>query len=266
MKSFGDVRREQQSEVKYLRSLIETVLEKQILRNEKILGVLLTGSVSRGDARVGPFGLFIDFAVVVRNLQDVDLTSLIGPDEKPSFPFHCVTLDGNIGLAVEVVEYVDLLNIRTKDEAAIYAKFESAILMDREGLLKTWKKKTFVISHDDIRKRSVERLLRTGYLIGEYRMEKWEHRQAWAQLNQNLNEACERFCEFLYCINGSFIPRRDWLVYLLFELDKKPAHLEQLIDQMYQADSSQEAVRKRHWSIVQAYEWMQAYGKARGWT
>jgi hypothetical protein len=265
MKSFLELTREQATEVKYLRSLIDTVVQRSILPNKKILGALLTGSVSRGDARVGPFGLFIDFAIIVRNRNEVDLTALLGPDEKPDLPFHCVTLDGNIGLAVELVEYMELLNIRNKDEASIFAKDESTILFDKEGLLKSWKAKYFTITEDDIRKRALVRLFRVGYLIGEYRMEKWERREAWAQLNQNMNEACECFCEFLYCINGSFVPRKDWLVYLTYEQEKKPANLESLMEHLYQSASDKDSVRKRRIAVLSAYEWMSSYSKMKGW-
>ena len=266
MKSFLDLLREQKTEVSYLRSLIDTVVERKVLPHKRIMGALLTGSVSRGDARVGPFGLFIDLVIVVRDRRDIDLTVLLGPDEKPALPFHCITIDGNIGLAVEVVEYLELLEIRTKDEATIYAKYESTILFDREGLLKRWRERVLVVSEEDIRKRSLTRLLRVGYLIGEYRMEKWERREAWAQLNQNMNEACECFCEFLYCINGSFVPRKDWLVYLAFEQTNKPPALESLLDQMYTSASDRESVRRRHAALVNAYEWMTNYSRMKGWS
>ena len=265
MQLFLEVKQEQRTEVKYLRSLIDTIIKRSFLPNERVLGVLLTGSVSRGDARVGPFGLFIDFAVVVRNRGEVDLTELLGPDEKPTLPFHCITLDGNIGLAVELVEYLELMNIRSQDEASIFAKYESTILCDREGLLTDWKKKSFTISEADVRRRALLRFLRVGYLIGEFRMEKWEHREAWIQLNQNLNEACECFCEFLYCINVSFIPRKDWLVYLAYELEQKPSQFESLIEQMYRADSDRDSVRRRHQALVAAYDWMAGYAKTKRW-
>jgi hypothetical protein len=34
--------------------------------NTKIIGSLLTGSVARGDARIGPFGIIIDMAMLAK--------------------------------------------------------------------------------------------------------------------------------------------------------------------------------------------------------
>jgi len=266
MKFYSQIVQEQKKEVIYLRSLVDTLVATKIEPHPAVMGVLLTGSVSRGDARVGPYGLFIDVAIVVKEKKNLDLKALLGPDEQPSQPFHCVTIDGKIGLAVEVVEYQELLNLRSKDDSVLYAKWESTILVDKEGLLKTWMTKIFTLSDEEVGKRSLIRLRRVGYLIGEYRMEKWSKRGAWIQLCQNQNEAVENFCEFIYCANGLFVPRKDWLVYLTFEQALQPPNLEGLIQRLYKGGPDRESVDARHRALLEAYEWMLAISKTKGWN
>ena len=61
---------------------------------------------------------------------------------------------------------------------------------------------------------------------------------------QNGNEALECYCGFLYCINGWFIPRKDWLVYLTTELEVKAPNHDELIDGLYRTEPTEVGVGK----------------------
>src|SRR5690606_20985152 len=180
---------------------------------ENIIGTLLTGSVARKDARIAPLGIMIDLAIIVNSREDINLDVVFGKDEEPFIPYHCITIHEKIGLAIEVIEKSDLFTIRETTESNIYAKLESVILYDPQGILQNWKENSFTVSADEIKTRSLSNYFRFQYLTGEYRIEKWKHRKANIQIAQLFNEACECYCNFLYTINGSFIPRKDWLVY-----------------------------------------------------
>jgi predicted nucleotidyltransferase len=96
----------QKQDVAALRSMVELLVEEKVRNHVSILGALLTGSVARGDARIGPFGLMVDLALVVNKKENLDLQTMFGKDEEPDIPFHCVTLEDTIGLAIEVLDEV----------------------------------------------------------------------------------------------------------------------------------------------------------------
>jgi hypothetical protein len=100
---------------------------------------------------------------------------------------------------------------------------------------------------------------------GDYRVEKWKCRSAWVQLCQIGNEAAECYCFFLYCINGQFIPRKDWVTYLTYELpDKAPDH-ERLLESIYTSNPTEEAVDVRFKRLNEAFSWMNIYCRDRKW-
>ena len=110
MKYFKDLVKEQEAEVSSLKKIIDSISNEKIVPNKKILGALLTGSVARGDARKGPFGIMIDVSVVVKNKTDISLEEVFGKDEEPHIPFHCVHVKDDIWIAVKIIEEKDKIN------------------------------------------------------------------------------------------------------------------------------------------------------------
>jgi predicted nucleotidyltransferase len=78
VKTFQELKREQASETAQYKKIARTVTQEKLIPHEKILGVLLTGSTARGDARKGPHGFMIDLTVVVEKPHDIDLDRLLG--------------------------------------------------------------------------------------------------------------------------------------------------------------------------------------------
>lgn len=146
MKSVRDMIAEQRDPVTGYRRLAERVALERLAPLSPVIGVLLTGSVARGDARKGPFGLQIDITVVVTNRGVLNVAEAFGPSVEPFNPYHCVEIEGQ-PFAFEVVTMEDLTGIRNTYESVIFAKNESAILFDRTGQLAKWKTEAELLSN-----------------------------------------------------------------------------------------------------------------------
>jgi predicted nucleotidyltransferase len=264
MKSLSQMVQQQKDAVADYRSLAYRAADSHLSALPGIVGVLLTGSAARGDARKGPYGLHIDLSVVVADKNDIDLTEIFGPSVEPYSPYHCVDIEGQI-FAIEVVTLKELIDIRTRWEPVIFAKQESVILFDRTGLLTKWKKEIFSISDEQMHMRAMQQYFRYDYLTNDYRTEKWKHREAWMQMAQNGNEAIECYCNFLYCINGWFIPRKDWLVYLTYELPEKAPEHEELMTRLYKVEVTRDAIVSRGDQLQSLGLWMRHYCERKGW-
>jgi hypothetical protein len=264
MKSLGEMLTEQSDKVAEYRSVARKVTAEHLAPQQAVLGVLLTGSVARGDARKRPFGLYIDLEVVVNNRTDINLVEILGPSIEPYIPKHCVVVD-NAAIALEIVTMNELNNVRSFYESVIFAKQESMILFDRNGLLSKWKQETFTLSEDDIKNRALQQYFRFDYLTNEYRTEKWTHREAWVQMTQNGNEAVECYCNFIYCINGWFIPRKDWLVYFTYDLKTKVPNHNNLMNELYSVKTTEEGIKGRSLLFKKLYVWMRDYCAGKEW-
>lgn len=265
MKYFSQMALEQKTEVEELKSLLNPIIESKIRPNEKIKGALLTGSVARGDARIGPFGIMIDITLIVENKDDISLNVIFGNNEEPFIPYHCVTIQDKIGLAVEVIEIEKLFNIRNQPESVVFAYNESIIIDDKEEILKKWKDKYFKITDEQIKNRSTQNYFRFSYLTDHYHFEKWTYREAYIQVAQNFREAGECYCAFLYCINGSFIPRKDWLAYLTFELNFLPEKHELYMRELYDIKPEKEFLEQKRLILNKVQKWMEDYCKNKNW-
>ncbi len=265
MKYLSEVVKEQKREVAELRSIVESICCEKIVPNESIRGALLTGSVARGDARVGPHGVLIDIALLVGDKQRIALDAIFGVDEKPSIPFHCVMITETVGLQIQTLGKDDLLGIRDMPEATIFAMYESQIIDDKDSLLRNWKDTNFHITPQEMKSRAMRHFHRFSYLTGDYRFEKWSRRGAWTQIAQNHNEAAECYCSFLHCINGRFIPRKDWIAYLTYELLTKPEKHEQYMSQLYETHLDGDAAVEKNDAMGELRHWMDAYARKQCW-
>jgi hypothetical protein len=264
MKTLDELRAEQEAEVRNYRAVADHVVQDFVHPHEGIIGALLAGSVARGDARHGPFGLYIDLVLVAEHRENVDLTAIFGPSIEPFIPKHCVKVNGT-GIALELTTRKDLEDIRSRWEPEIYARHESLVLYDRTGFLSKWKSNVFSISDEQKKDRALVWFFRCQYLVGDYRVEKWKHRSAWVQLCQIGNEAAECYCFFLYCINGQFIPRKDWVTYLTYELPDKATDHARLLETIYTSNPKEEEIDVRFKCLNEVLSWMNSYCHNRKW-
>jgi hypothetical protein len=265
MKRFPQMLAEQASTVEHLRKVATEFIVSKLMGNDQIVGALLTGSVARGDARNSPWGLYIDVAVVLKDDGKIDLDAAFGKNQEPYIPKHCINLYDKIGVAIEVTRLQDLLEIRTMPESSIFAKNESIVIFDPHNRLAQWKNEAFALSEDQIKPRALQQYFRLDYLINDYRMEKWMYREAFMQIAQNFNEACECYLMFLYCINGFFVPRKDWLAYLSLELELKPDQHETHLETLYAGGTSVPELQKRKDTLLLLQAWMLEVCQKNSW-
>ena len=76
----------------------------------------------------------------------------------------------------------------------------------------------------------------------------------------------ECYCNFLYCINSWFIPRKDWLVYLSYELNEKTQNHSELMDKIYFSKLSENGLKNRSKAFKSIKNWMQTFCKKNGWV
>jgi hypothetical protein len=265
MKHFPQLIIEQKTEVLELKKILQQILEEKIYCNTQIKGALLTGSVARGDARVEPYGIMIDLILIVKRKEDISLEKIFGKDEEPYIPYHCVSITDKVGLAIEIIEEKNLYEIRNQPESVIFSKNESIIIYDKESILIKWKNECFKISEEQVKSRALNSYFRFSYLTGEYRLEKWMYREALVQVEQNFHEASECYCNFLYCINGYFIPRKDWLTYLTYELNEKPENHNHFLQSLYTSSLDNESISRKNIIIQEIENWMKQYCKLKNW-
>jgi hypothetical protein len=254
---FKAFKESQKAEVQKLRALVTQEIRSIQGKSLDLIGVLLTGSVARGDARIGEYGVLIDLTLVLENLGSIDLVGIFGGDTEPHIPYHVVMRDEKIGLQIETVELKDLIQIRDQPEPEIYARWESEILLDPLGILNQWKNTSFRISDQQKKSRAEGYFYRYAYLIDPYRWEKWINRKAFTQIAQIFNEAVECYCSFLFCLNGSFVPRKDWLTYLSYELNRRPKDHEEFLSLAYSVILNEAASEQRYQSFLSMKGWME---------
>lgn len=266
MVPFSEFIVQQSGEVVKLRGIAEDLLEQKRESLGSDTGVLLSGSVARGDARVGPFGIFIDLTVFESETNRVDLESVFGPDEKPELPYHSIRVSKDIGFAIAKRSYEYLGQIQEMDEATRFALSESIVLIDPTRRLGKMRLALATISESEQKRRGLEWYRRFRYLTGDYRLEKWSHRTAWTQVAQIMNEANECYCSFLYCINGSYVPRKDWLAYLTYEMETKPEDHDSIMDALFATQLDERALGIKAQTYGRVGAWMKQVCDARGWS
>jgi hypothetical protein len=264
MKLLPEVIAEQRAEVEHYRSCAAKFAEHAASDIPGVIGVLLSGSASRGDARLGPHGFLVDIVIVHDASVAIDPVVAFGPGTEPDLPFHCVEFDG-LGFALEFATLEQLRSVRAQPESVIFARNESVVLADPTGELARWKATAFAITEQQMRDRAMAQFWRYQYLVGAYRIEKWAHRQAWIQIGQLLNEACECYCFFLHSVNGTFMPRKDWLPYLTFELPIRPKDHDDIVRAMYGAGNTEAVLGMRLAAFLRAGTWMGETCQERGW-
>ncbi len=77
---------------------------------------------------------------------------------------------------------------------------------------------------------------------------RWERREAYSQMHQNLNFAISMGIKCLYYINNKYTPAEDRRLYYTYELKKLPENYEKLMIELLKqkADSGKDYERRRN--------------------
>ncbi|NPV02529.1 MAG: hypothetical protein HPY53_14235 [Brevinematales bacterium] len=261
MKSIRDMIAEQSGFCGGLRRIAQLFAE-DIDSKFDVTSILLTGSAARGDARMGKFGILVDLTIISDtgklNLQDV-----YGPDMEPFIPYYCTRfLDTGFQIKEETLSHIFDTN---KPEPECFALSESVVLTTKYPEMDSIIRQLFPKKQGSRRDTAMVNYRRYFYLCGEYRYEKWEYREAYPQMAQNFHEAFECFCGFVYAVNGSFIPRKDWLAYLLPEQEIRPDRIDSLIPELMDVPPNKDSIEKKKRVYQTVGEWMKATAENFGW-
>ncbi len=261
MKTIGKIIGEQADFCSELRRIAQ-IFAKDINAKFDVTSILLTGSAARGDARMGKMGVLVDLTVI-SDSGNLDLPGIYGPDTEPGIPYYC-TRFMNTGFQIKQ-ETLSHIFDTNKTESECYALSESVVLTTKYPEMDSIIRQLFPKKQGSRKDAAMKNYRRYMYLCGEYRYDKWEYREAYAQMAQNFHEAFECFCGFVYAVNGSFIPRKDWLAYLLPEQAIKPDQIDSIINELMEVSPNQESIEKRKQIYGTVGEWMKTTAKNFGW-
>lgn len=186
-----------------------------------IQGVLLSGSVARGDYYPGDLGGMVDLTVFPVPGAYRDPSTVLGPDEEPSIPFHCVTHQGQ-GYQVRWMPPPGPGDLSAMDEALAFSLMESTVLVETDGFWTRRRAALATAALPLLAERKARDLGYARYLTNPYKVDRWRRRGETFQLHLNLSRALDLCLACLYRANGSFPPAEDRRMYYSVDLAALP--------------------------------------------
>ncbi|QQO09180.1 hypothetical protein [Breznakiella homolactica] len=219
---------------KYLKTIDKTEIET----------ILLSGSVSRGDYFPSEKGGMIDLIVMRKENSKITAEKIFGKDQDPYIPYHCIKWNGE-WFAILFGDFITSQKFRKTEEARKYALLESQILYDESG-----KYKEELASIESFAKEEQKKELEVEKNYIQYVLSKekrWEIREAYSQMHQNLNTAINQGIRCLYYKNNKYAPAEDRRLYYSYELDQLPENYEALMIKLMrqEIDSKKDYERRK---------------------
>jgi hypothetical protein len=208
--------------------------------------ILLTGSVARGDYYPGELGGMIDLTILKKKGSPVTAEALLGPNEDPDIPYHCVFRKDH-WFAVLLIEGMDSRGFKLLDEPRKFAFLESSVLWEEEGSPYSRELSAIQTLTAEETSHMADRALREiAYLLSDYKTDRWTRREAYLQLHMNLNKAVDTGIRCLYYRNGRYAAAEDRRLYYSYDLPVKPDGYEELIIELFhqQIDSLEDYQRR----------------------
>ncbi|MDR2417535.1 MAG: hypothetical protein LBD79_00590 [Treponema sp.] len=201
------------------------------LDKKEIETILLSGSVSRGDYCPGEKGGMIDLIVMKKEGSKIIAEEIFGQDEAPFIPYHCVRWNGE-WFAILFTDFIDRNAFEKLNEPRKFSVMESKILYDPNEKYKNELEKIKEYVEKDLRNKLKETLGYLKYIIGKER--RWEIREAYPHMHNNLNIAIELGICCLYYFNGKYAPADDRKLYYTYELEKLPKNYDELLIKLFE--------------------------------
>ncbi|ULQ59504.1 hypothetical protein K7I13_13685 [Brucepastera parasyntrophica] len=194
--------------------------------------ILLSGSAARGDFWPGKFGGMIDLTVFKKQGSGITPEEIFGGNEEPEIPFHCVRR-GNEWFQILFQDKMDAQVFRNSGEPAKSALMESVVLYDPEKRYEKTLAEIYEFAGEDLPMALANALGYINFLLSEYKTDRWERREAYPQLHQNLDSALREGIKSLYYLNGKYAPAEDRRLYYSYDLEKLPVNYEKLMKKLY---------------------------------
>ena len=226
MKNKTEIAEQQQSFIESLKQ--QTIDFIYTIDKTKIETILLSGSVARGDFFPGKFDGMIDLTVMKRPGTETDAEEIFGKNEDANIPFHCIKRNGT-WYEINFIDFITLDAFKKMQIPSRNALLESKILYDPNHKYEDELMNINIWSQVDLKKLLHEEFRYMIYLLGEYKVDRWNRRQAYLQMNENLNAAIRTAIHCLYFINGFYWPAEDRSLYYSLSLEKLPENYSRII-------------------------------------
>ena len=212
--------------------------------------ILLSGSVSRGDFfprknENGGYVGHIDLIVMKKHGSTITAEALFGPDQDPPVPYHCIKVE-NTWFAILFTDFIDGETFKTFDEARKFSILESQILYDPNKKYENELPKINEIKKQECKTELQNKTGYINYLISDYKTDRWQRRQAYLQLHENLNTAIRMGVYCLYYKNNSYAPAEDRPLYYSLTLNELPDNYSDVIIELKNqtTDSEEDYLRR----------------------
>ncbi len=210
----------------------------------KIETILLSGSVSRGDYCPGKNGGMIDLIVMKKEGANITAEEIFGPNQDPYIPYHCVKWNGE-WFEILFTDFVDCNRFKEFNEPRKFSIMESKILYDPNGKYKNELKMIEKYVEEELKEKLQGTIGYLKYIIGKE--DRWEKREAYPHMHNNLNIAIELGICCLYYLNGKYAPADDRKLYYTYELEKLPRDYDELMVKLFEQkiDSKEDYERRK---------------------
>lgn len=201
-----------------------------------IQAVLLSGSVARGDFYPGEYGGMIDLVIMKKSGHCFDAEKILGKDEEPDIPYHCVRRNfygSEICFEIDVRDFVSAEQFEQLDESRKFSIIESEIIYDAGNLYRNEFQKILLLKDKELHILFDSTLQGIDWMLSPYTTDKWFRRQAFVQMHWNLNSAVRMGVKCLYYKNGSYVPPENRMLYYTYTLEKLPEQYSRLIAALF---------------------------------
>ena len=199
--------------------------------NNEIETILLSGSVSRGDYCPGKNGGMIDLIVMRKEGSPITVEEIFGKNEHPFIPYHCIRWNGE-WFEIWFTDFIDCDRFKECNEPRKFSIMESKIVYDPNGKYKHEFETIKQFAGEELSNKLKETLGYIKYIIGKE--ERWEIREAYPHMHNNLNKAIELGICCLYYLNGKYSPADDRKLYYTYELEKIPNNYDKLLEKLFE--------------------------------
>jgi len=193
--------------------------------------ILLSGSVSRGDYCPGKNGGMIDLIVMKKEGSKITVEEMFGKNEHPFIPYHCIRWNGE-WFEILFTDFINLNRFKEFNEPRKFSVMESKILYDPNEKYKNEFETIKNFVDEELKNKLKDTLGYIKYIIGKE--ERWEIREAYPHMHNNLNKAIELGICCLYYFNGKYSPADDRKLYYTYELEKIPNNYEKLLEKLFE--------------------------------
>lgn len=205
------------------------------LKLDNIAVILLSGSVSRGDYMPGKYGGMIDLTVMMIKGSKLSALDILGKDEEPDIPYHCVSYLGQ-GFQIAFHELFDVSDFNNFDESKKNALLESKVIYQQNNVYTSLLDNINIDLQKKLEKEKNKGIGYINYLLSGYKKDRWISRNAYPQLHTNLNKAIEIGIKCLFYNNGKYAPSEDRILYYSYSLPKINSSYEKIVRELFKQD------------------------------